>query len=60
MAESLPADEDRLLTGSLPSHSILQTAQQTMRDMREEQISDLDTALKRLNEERSRYAYIIL
>lgn len=50
----MPLDEERLLTGSLPGHLILQAAQQTMREMREEQINDLDTALKRLNEERNR------
>lgn len=55
MSESMPADEDRLMTGSLPGQLILQAAQQTMREMREEQIADLDTALKRLNEERNRF-----
>jgi rootletin len=55
MVESLPVDEDRLLTSSLPSQLILQAAQKTMREMREEQICDLDTALKKLNEERNRY-----
>lgn len=55
MTESLPADEDRLMTGSLPGQLILQAAQQTMREMREEQINDLDTALQKLADERNRY-----
>ena len=58
MSESLPTDDDRILNSSMPSQLILQAAQQTMRDMRDEQISDLDTALKKLSEERTRCSII--
>ncbi|XP_058802315.1 rootletin [Phymastichus coffea] len=53
MAEaSLPCGEER--ASSAPGQLILQAAQQTMREMREEHINDLETALKRLHEERNR------
>uniref|UniRef100_A0ABD2WUT6 Rootletin-like coiled-coil domain-containing protein n=1 Tax=Trichogramma kaykai TaxID=54128 RepID=A0ABD2WUT6_9HYME len=53
-ASDSPADEDRLAPAS-SSHLILQTAQQTMRDMRDaEQITDLDAAMRKLAEERAR------
>lgn len=63
MSDALPlASEDRLLTSSstAPGQLILQAAQQTMREMREEHIIDLETALKRLGEERNRYIIFFL
>lgn len=38
-----------------PTSTALEQAQQHLRDMREERIADLDTALTRLDEERRRY-----
>lgn len=40
---------------SLPSSSALEQAQQHLRDLRSEPITDLDTALLRLEEERRKY-----
>lgn len=38
----------------LPQNTALEQAQQHLREVREERIGDLDTALKRLDEERRR------
>ncbi|XP_050294395.1 rootletin isoform X2 [Anthonomus grandis grandis] len=42
------------ITATVPSSSALQQAQQHLREIREERITDLDTALQRLQEERKK------
>lgn len=44
---------------SLPPTSALEQAQQHLREMRSEKISDLDTALLRLEEERQRQGIVV-
>lgn len=44
---------------SLPPSSALEQAQQHLRDLRSEPITDLDTALLRLDEERRKYVQIV-
>lgn len=41
-----------------PASSALEEAQQHLRELREERIHDLDTALRRLEEERRRYSLL--
>lgn len=55
MVESLPAEIVRVPSSSARGNSALDAAQQTLRELREEQIHDLETALKKLSEERRRY-----
>jgi len=57
MAETIPCDSKRA-TATVSSTSALEAAHQTLRDIREEQIHDLDTALSKLGEERRRYVKI--
>ncbi|CAD6231744.1 GSCOCG00001565001-RA-CDS [Cotesia congregata] len=52
MVESLPAEVSRVVVS--PSTSALEAAHQTLRELRDEQISDLETAIRKLNEERRR------
>ncbi|XP_032664691.1 rootletin isoform X3 [Odontomachus brunneus] len=52
MAETIPCDTTSKPTAVVSSTSALDAAHQTLRDLREEQIHDLDTALKKLGEER--------
>ncbi|XP_020278588.1 rootletin isoform X2 [Pseudomyrmex gracilis] len=54
MAETIPYDTGitKPAATTLSSTSALEAAHQTLRDIREEQIHDLDTALKKLAEER--------
>ena len=65
MVESLPADMGRVPSSSARASSALDAAQQTLRELREEQIHDLETALKKLAEERRRsfiihlYIYVL-
>lgn len=54
MAETIPCDTGKRTTATVSSTSALEAAHQTLRDIREEQIHDLDTALKKLGEERRR------
>ncbi|KAG7207976.1 hypothetical protein KM043_009556 [Ampulex compressa] len=55
MAETAPCDIPKISTTmTAPTCSALDTAHQTLREMREEQIHDLDTALKKLTDERRR------
>ncbi|XP_043473527.1 rootletin isoform X3 [Leptopilina heterotoma] len=54
MVESLPAEIVRVPSSSARGNSALDAAQQTLRELREEQIHDLETALKKLSEERRR------
>lgn len=57
MAETVPiiCDTTKPATATVSSTSVLETAHQTLRDIHEEQIHDLDTALKKLGEERRKY-----
>lgn len=56
MAETIPCDTtSKPTTSTVSSTSALDAAHQTLRDLREEQIHDLDTALKKLGEERRKY-----
>ncbi|XP_071554708.1 uncharacterized protein Root isoform X2 [Temnothorax nylanderi] len=52
MAETIPCDSSKPATGTVSSTTVLEAAHQTLRDIREEQIHDLDTALKKLGDER--------
>ncbi|XP_077281306.1 ciliary rootlet coiled-coil, rootletin isoform X2 [Temnothorax americanus] len=52
MAETIPCDSSKPATGTVSSTTVLEAAHQTLRDIREEQIHDMDTALKKLGEER--------
>ncbi|GAB1869589.1 Rootletin [Camponotus japonicus] len=54
MAETVPCDTTKptAATAAVSSTSALEAAHQTLRDIREEQIHDLDTALQKLGEER--------
>ncbi|XP_072755819.1 uncharacterized protein Root [Anoplolepis gracilipes] len=52
MAETVPCDTSKPATATVSSTSALEAAHQTLRDIREEQIHDLDTALQKLGEER--------
>lgn len=58
MAETVPCDTSKPATATVSSTSALEAAHQTLRDIREEQIHDLDTALKKLGEERRKYVEI--
>lgn len=55
MAESAVYDTNKVPISVSPTTSVLDAAHQTLREIREEQIHDLDTALKKLGEERKRY-----
>lgn len=55
MAETIPCDTSKLATATVSSTTVLEAAHQTLRDIREEQIHDLDTALKKLGDERRKY-----
>lgn len=55
MAESVIYDSNKAASSASPTTSVLDAAYQTLREIREEQIHDLDTALKKLSEERKRY-----
>ncbi|XP_043519039.1 rootletin isoform X2 [Frieseomelitta varia] len=54
MAESAIHDSNKAASSASPTTSVLDAAYQTLREIREEQIHDLDTALKKLAEERKR------
>lgn len=58
MAETIPCDTSKPATATVSSTSVLEAAHQTLRDIREEQIHDLDTALQKLGEERRKYVKI--
>lgn len=58
MAETIPCDTSKPATATVSSTSALEAAHQTLRDIREEQIHDLDTALQKLGEERRKYVEI--
>lgn len=58
MAETIPCDSSKSQTATVSSTTVLEAAHQTLRDIREEQIHDLDTALKKLGEERRKYVEI--
>lgn len=59
MAETIPCDTtSKTGAATVSSTSALDAAHQTLRDLREEQIHDLDTALKKLGEERRKYAEV--
>ncbi|XP_012287068.1 rootletin isoform X2 [Orussus abietinus] len=53
MIESVPC-ESRVSTAAIPSSTILDAAHQTLREIREEQIQDLETALHKLADERKK------
>lgn len=59
MAESIVYDSNKVVSSAPPTTSVLDAAHQTLRE-REEQIYDLDTALKKLSEERKRYYFFLL
>lgn len=46
------------MTATVSSTTVLEAAHQTLRDIREEQIHDVDTALRKLGEERRKYVEI--
>lgn len=54
MAESVVYDSSKISSSVPPTTTALDAAHHTLREMREEQIHDLDTALKKLAEERKR------
>ncbi|XP_024946085.1 rootletin isoform X3 [Cephus cinctus] len=54
MVDSLPGETVRGVTAPAQGTSALDAAHQTLRELREEQIQDLETALKKLAEERRR------
>ncbi|KAF7987174.1 hypothetical protein HCN44_011480 [Aphidius gifuensis] len=56
MTESLPIE---LTRNTSPSTSVLEAAHQTLRDIRDEQIHDLDTAIRKLNDERRKTEKLI-
>lgn len=58
MTETIPCDTSKPATATVSSMSALEAAHQTLRDIREEQIHDLDTALQKLAEERRKYIKI--
>lgn len=58
MAETIPCDSTKPATATVSSTTVLEAAHQTLRDIREEQIHDLDTALKKLGEERRKYVEV--
>jgi len=58
MIETIPCDSSKRPIATVSSTSALEAAHQTLRDIREEQIHDLDTALSTLGEERRRYVEI--
>lgn len=60
MAESVIYDSNKAASSASPTTSVLDAAYQTLREIREEQIHDLDTALKKLSEERKRYSFFPL
>lgn len=55
MTETTAYDTSKVSSSTPPAVSTLGSAHQTLRDIREEQIHDLDTALKKLAEERKRF-----
>lgn len=55
MAESTVYDTSKVPTPIPSTTSALDAAHQTLKEIREEQIHDLDTALKKLAEERRRF-----
>lgn len=59
MTETVPCDTVKT-GGTTPvsSISVLDAAHQTLRDLHEEQILDLDTALRKFGEERRKYMEI--
>lgn len=58
MAESLAPEISRVsITGGAPS-TALDAAHQTLRDLRDEQIQDVETALRKLADERRRFELI--
>lgn len=59
MAETIPCDSTKPMAATVSSTTVLEAAHQTLRDIREEQIHDLDTALKKLGDERRKYVEII-
>lgn len=58
MTETIPCDTSKPSTAIVSSTTVLEAAHQTLRDIREEQIHDLDTALKKLGEERRKYVEV--
>lgn len=60
MAESIVYDSNKVVSSAPPTTSVLDAAHQTLREIREEQIYDLNTALKKLSEERKRYYFFLL
>lgn len=58
MVETIPCDSTKPATATVSSTTVLEAAHQTLRDIREEQIHDLDTALKKLGEERRKYVEV--
>lgn len=59
MAETVVCDtSSKSMPATVSSTSALDAAHQTLRDIREEQIHDLDTALKKLGEERRKYVKV--
>lgn len=60
MAESAVYDSNKAASSTSPTTSVLDAAYQTLREIREEQVHDLDTALKKLAEERKRYYLLSL
>lgn len=68
MVESIPPRDDVCSrptslpppASTAPPGSALDQAQQHLREIREERIHDLETALKRLDEERRRYKIFVL
>ena len=62
MSESLGPELSRaqtVLQGTTPS-SALDAAHQTLRDLRDEQIQDVETAIQKLSEERRRFTTIMI
>lgn len=67
MAESLPLDITtttttvipKTQTTTSPNASVLESAHQTLRDIRDEQIHDIDTAIRKLNDERRKTEKLI-
>ncbi|KAL0100440.1 hypothetical protein PUN28_019642 [Cardiocondyla obscurior] len=52
MTETIPCDSTKPTGATVSSTTVLEAAHQTLRDIREEQIQDMDTALKKLGDER--------
>lgn len=59
MTEVLPIETTRVPTASSTTISALEAAHTTLRDLRDEQIQDLETALRKLTEERRRSEKLI-